>query len=144
MDATPEQTPPPPHAPVLAGLGVGPGEERVYRALLAAPGSTLGALARATGLTDESVDGHVRSLTDLGLLTGAADGTERLTPAPPDVAPEGVTVVAAFHTVGAPELADREGRSEENNQRDPVFIVSYCQRVERWKKKEVETKQSQH
>lgn len=88
MDATPEQTPPPPHAPVLAGLGVGPGDERVYRALLAAPGSTLDALAAATGLTGECVRGHVRSLAELGLLTGAADGTERLTPAPPDVALE--------------------------------------------------------
>lgn len=91
MDATPEQTPPPsppPHAPVLTGLGVDPGDERVYRALLAAPGSTLTALAAATGLTEESVRGHVRSLAELGLLTGAADGTERLTPAPPDVALE--------------------------------------------------------
>jgi hypothetical protein len=31
-----------------------------------------------------------------------------------EMVPEGVTVVAAFHTVGAPELADRESRLDED------------------------------
>lgn len=95
MDATPHTTPPPRRGQALSGLGVGPGDERVYRALLAAPGSTPLELAAATGLTLARVRRHVASLARLGLLTGAAqddgdaaDGTERLTPAAPDVALE--------------------------------------------------------
>ncbi|MFD9075511.1 LuxR C-terminal-related transcriptional regulator [Streptomyces lasiicapitis] len=109
MDATPHSAPVPPRGPVLSGLGVGPGDERVYRALLAAPGSTPAELAAVTGLTEARVRRHAASLSRLGLLTGASEHTEvtgdaedtertegsegteeaaRLTPAPPDVALE--------------------------------------------------------
>ncbi|MER7348759.1 LuxR C-terminal-related transcriptional regulator [Streptomyces aurantiacus] len=108
MDATPNSAPTPASGPVLSGLGVGPGDERVYRALLAAPGSTPAELAAATGLTEARVRRHAASLAGLGLLTGAegeagdagdvgpvntedeagAAGDARLTPAPPDVALE--------------------------------------------------------
>ncbi|MVO88302.1 winged helix-turn-helix transcriptional regulator [Streptomyces sp. p1417] len=88
MDPTPPSGPTPPRPPVLTGLGISPADERVYRAFLAAPGSTPEQLATATGLTEQRVRRHVRSLARLGLLTEAADGPERYTPAPPDVALE--------------------------------------------------------
>ena len=67
-----------------------------------------------------------------------------------NTSPQTETNEAAIETLLIGQLytvlgqADGEGRCEENNQRNPVLCVRNRQGVERWKKKEVETKQSKH
>ncbi|GIG62688.1 hypothetical protein Lfu02_70600 [Longispora fulva] len=76
------------NAGLLTVLGVSTEEETVYRALLAHPGSTLAALADATGWDRARVRRRTVALEDLGLLTRMPSRPLRFAPAPPDLAVE--------------------------------------------------------
>ncbi|MCX5175297.1 helix-turn-helix domain-containing protein [Streptomyces virginiae] len=69
---------------MLDVLGLGPDDERVYRALLGRPDSTATALADLLVLPQAHVDTALSRLVEWGLATRSAD--ERFTAAPPAVA----------------------------------------------------------
>ena len=77
---------------MLEAVGVGPGDEEIYRTLLGAPHCTLADLAERTGRDAHSVQAAVDRLEELGLLRRSADHPPCLVPARPDVA---VDVLAA-------------------------------------------------
>ena len=73
----------------LAGLGVGPTEERLYRTLLRHGPATVGRLAElAGGLTEAQVRRQVPRLVDLGLVSRLPGRPVRLVPGPPEAAIE--------------------------------------------------------
>ncbi|MEY2229091.1 helix-turn-helix domain-containing protein [Streptomyces sp. BF23-19] len=69
---------------MLDVLGLGPDDERVYRALLGRPDSTATALADLLVLPQDHVDTALSRLVEWGLATRSAD--ERFTAAPPAMA----------------------------------------------------------
>ncbi len=71
---------------MLETVGIAPAHEKVYRALLAAPESTVTELAATVGRAEEELLASVHRLEDLGLLTRTADRPPRLVPARPDAA----------------------------------------------------------
>jgi len=71
---------------MLETVGVEPPDEQAYRALLAAPGSTVAELAADLGRPEPDVLASTERLESLGLLRSTSDLPPRLVPARPDVA----------------------------------------------------------
>ncbi|MFI0960991.1 transcriptional regulator TrmB [Streptomyces sp. NPDC021080] len=69
---------------MLDVLGLEPDDERVYRALLGRPNSTVVQLSDPLSLTQDQADDALSRLVAWGLVTGSADG--RFTAAPPAMA----------------------------------------------------------
>jgi DNA-binding CsgD family transcriptional regulator len=71
---------------VLEPLQLGPEDEEVYRALLAAPGSPTGPLARAAGCSVAHARAALARLADMRLVQRRPGRPVTFVPAPPDVA----------------------------------------------------------
>lgn len=73
---------------MLEAIGVTADQERVFRALLAAPQRTADEVAAATGMAADQVLGAARELEALGFVTRTPDQPPRLVPVRPDAAVE--------------------------------------------------------
>src|SRR5690348_6262466 len=77
---------------VLDAIGIDEPEERVYRALLDAPGSSLAELSANLQLSVARVRGSLASLETQALVSRTPAKPTRFVPAPPDVALEALIV----------------------------------------------------
>lgn len=73
---------------MLEAIGIAPQNELVFRALLAAPQSTVAEIATSTGLEADSVSASAHALETLGFLTRTPDRPAKLVPVRPDTAIE--------------------------------------------------------
>jgi len=73
---------------MLGGVGVGEGEERIYRTLLRLGVASVAELAAATAADDLPLRATLSTLEEKGLASRAPGPQERFVPAPPDVAVE--------------------------------------------------------
>ncbi len=89
---------------MLGGVGVGEGEERIYRALIRLGDATVASLATATGIDEPRLRSVLNTLEDKGL---ASRDRERFVPAPPDVAVEALAARRSEEIARA-RLAARE------------------------------------
>lgn len=71
-------------APALGAVGVRVDAERVYRVLLARPGSTTGELRQATGFSARRLHNAVTELERKAIVTRRSGKPTRFQPAPPD------------------------------------------------------------
>jgi len=70
----------------LFALGITPAEQRVYEALLGAPGSALADIARASRLSRSAASRLLRSIEGKGLANRLPERIPRYFPTPPEVA----------------------------------------------------------
>jgi len=73
---------------VLAAVGVGADEERLYEILLSRPGATAPELTSRAAASRSTVQALLDGLELKGLVTHSPSRTRRYFPAPPDVAVE--------------------------------------------------------
>jgi sugar-specific transcriptional regulator TrmB len=92
---------------VFESVGVGPDDERAYRALLRIPQATEADLAGELGWRQARVRGCVGRLESLGMLSRTPDRPARLVPARPDVAVD-VLVARRRAELDRTRLAARE------------------------------------
>lgn len=69
----------------MESLGLGRGEEKVYRALLRAPRTDLAAIAKATEMPPERVKADLARLMEFRLAEVNGGSPETYTPTPPDI-----------------------------------------------------------
>lgn len=77
---------------LLGGLGIGEDEERLYEVLLDAPGASEAELLDRSGMPKSRVRRGLERLSSLGLISRSIGRPIRFTPAPPEIALEGLIV----------------------------------------------------